>query len=122
MEGRCGGNVLLRRAQHLALSAPLRPLVIASAIVAAKVQNTRQVLLRGAREVSDLEDEASLRAAAAALAELLPQVQVANTLDALRGLEGAAARAYFGAFDAMVRVDRPALLWTVVLAAPHAIR
>jgi CRISP-associated protein Cas1 len=107
MEGRCGGNVLLRRAQHLALSAPLRPLVIASAIVAAKVQNTRQVLLRAAREADVSADDASLRVAADTLAELLPQVQQARTLDALRGVEGGAARTYFGAFDGMIRVDRP---------------
>ena len=47
--GPTSGNVLLRRAQHLALSNPKQPALIARHIVAAKIQNARQVLLRGAR-------------------------------------------------------------------------
>ncbi len=106
MEGRCNGNVLLRRAQHLALSSPTVPLVIASATVAAKVQNARQVLLRAAREVGGGVDEAELRLAGDMLVLALARVQRAGTLDELRGVEGDAARTYFSAFDAMVRVDR----------------
>lgn len=106
MEGRTGGNVLLRRAQHLALSSDTMPLVIATFIVAAKAQNSRQVLLRAAREAEDPEDELALRTAAESLAGMAERAQAARDLDALRGLEGDAARAYFGAFDCMVRVDR----------------
>lgn len=106
MEGRCGGNVLLRRAQHLALSSELRPLVIASAIVAAKVQNGRQVLLRAAREADSAPDETMLRDAASGLTAALDRMRSARNLNEVRGAEGEAARTYFGAFDAMVRVDR----------------
>jgi CRISPR-associated protein Cas1 len=107
MEGRTSGNVLLRRAQHLALSAPERPLLIASFIVAAKVQNARRALQRAAREATDPVDGGHLRLAVEALNASLEHVQRAPTLDALRGVEGEAARVYFGAFDCMVRVDRP---------------
>lgn len=49
IEGPVSGNVLLRRAQHLALSDPDRRLPIARAMLAGKLRNTRSVLLRGAR-------------------------------------------------------------------------
>ena len=44
--GPTGGNVLLRRAQHAALSDPARTLAIARHVVAGKIQNERQVLAR----------------------------------------------------------------------------
>lgn len=106
MEGRLSGNVLLRRAQHLALSSPGQPLLIASAIVAAKLQNARNSLLRAGREAIDAVDSERLRATAALLASGLPRLQSADTLDVVRGIEGEAARLYFSAFDAMIRVDR----------------
>src|SRR5262245_62112057 len=50
LEGPVTGNVLLRREQHLALSDGPRCLAIARHMVAGKIQNARQILLRGARE------------------------------------------------------------------------
>lgn len=68
VEGEARGNVLLRRAQHLALSDPERPRDIARQFVAAKIQNSRNVLLRGARESADAEQNTALTQAAARLA------------------------------------------------------
>lgn len=104
--GPTGGNVLLRRAQHQALSDPARTLAVARHMVAGKLQNERQVLLRGAREASAPEDEAALGAAARAVAQGIAASQWVGDLDALRGVEGTAAREYFGAFDRLVRDDR----------------
>src|SRR5215212_229933 len=56
VEGPARGNVLLRRAQHLALSDKERPTRIARQIVAAKIQNSRQILLRATRETGDEVD------------------------------------------------------------------
>src|SRR3954447_22673278 len=61
LEGSVTGNVLLRRAQHQALSEPDRPVALARDIVAAKIQNARQVLLRGAREAAAPEDAPPLQ-------------------------------------------------------------
>ena len=44
------GNVLLRRSQHIALDTHSRPSLIARQFVAGKIQNSRLVLLRGARD------------------------------------------------------------------------
>jgi CRISPR-associated protein Cas1 len=106
LEGPVSGNVLLRRAQHQALSDPALALRIARHVVAGKVQNARQVLLRGAREAMVPEDEPPLQEAARHLAESLPRVEAAPDLDTLRGVEGDAARAYFAVFSRLVKEDR----------------
>lgn len=100
--GSTGGNVLLRRAQHEALN---RTAVteIARTVVAGKIQNTRQLLLRGGRESDKPAAQARLRDGADALQRGLERLRKADDLDSVRGCEGDAARTYFGCFDAMVR-------------------
>lgn len=100
------GNVMLRRAQHLALSEPDQKLVLARQFVAGKVQNARSLLLRSARDSTGEFDESELRIAAERLAALLGEVRQSSDLDALRGLEGIAARSYFAVFARMVRAGR----------------
>jgi len=106
VEGKTRGNVLLRRAQHLALSDIERRSVIGRQIVAAKIQNSRQVLLRAAREATDETDKLALTEAAARLVVILKRLHGLSDLDIIRGAEGEAARAYFGVFGHMVRGDR----------------
>jgi len=107
VEGQVRGNVLLRRAQHLALSDEERRWKIARQIVAAKIHNSRQVLKRAAREAAADEDHAPLSSAAARLASIIERLPACMELDVVRGAEGEAARAYFGVFGHMVRADRP---------------
>ena len=106
--GPTGGNVLLRRAQHEALSNSAQTIQIAKACVAGKMQNSRQVLLRAGREAANTEDTAALGAAAQRIAFSLHRLRDCTTLDAVRGNEGDAARAYFQVFGRMVRSDREA--------------
>ncbi|MEX2238009.1 MAG: type I-C CRISPR-associated endonuclease Cas1c [Dehalococcoidia bacterium] len=106
IEGQTRGNVLLRRAQHLALSDPDAPWQIARQIVAAKIQNSRQVLLRAARESGVAAEKAELDAASERLAGILGRLKSLANLDMIRGAEGEAARTYFGVFGWMVRAER----------------
>jgi CRISPR-associated protein Cas1 len=106
VEGRLQGNVLLRRAQHLALSDQQRTFAISRQIVAAKIQNSRQVLLRAARETDEESARSSLSDAAHRLGVILEGLRELNDLDQVRGAEGDAARTYFGVFGWMVRGDR----------------
>lgn len=108
LTGRTLGNVLLRRAQHDVLGDRDRTLQIARQCVAGKVQNARTLMLRTARDTPGGEDEAALRAATDVLGGLLVQIRDAPDLEVLRGLEGIAARTYFGEFGRMVRGDRAA--------------
>jgi len=109
VEGATRGNVLLRRAQHLALSHDDRPWRIARQIVAAKIHNCRNVVMRAARESWDVADRAALSQAAVIMAAILRRLRTTAVMDEIRGAEGEAARVYFGVFGHMVRQDRQQL-------------
>ncbi len=83
-----------------------RRLELARAIVAGKAANQYAVLLgrqRHLREETIADALGQLRSVPARLAS-------ATTLDAVRGVEGAAAAAYFGVFDCLLRPS--AFTWT----------
>lgn len=106
VEGPISGNVLLRCAQHTAMGNVDKTLTIARHVVGGKIQNSRQIVLRGARDTDDPGAGEALRQTAESLANVLGRVPLAEDLDCLRGLEGEAARKYFATFDRMVREDR----------------
>jgi len=108
IEGPVGGNVLLRRAQHLALSDDARRLAIAKNMTAGKLRNSRFMLMRSARDAQDREEADVLSTAAATLANILLRSQDRDNLEMLRGDEGEGARVYFGAFTYMIRENRSA--------------
>ncbi|KWV29804.1 type I-C CRISPR-associated endonuclease Cas1c [Micromonospora rifamycinica] len=90
------GNPLLRQAQHRAADSPERQLPIAVAIVAGKIHNARQVLLRTARDTSGPRQTA-LRATAELLAQRLELLTTTASTNEILGVEGIAARDYFAA-------------------------
>jgi len=103
------GNVLLRREQFRRADRPEACLALARSFVAGKLQNTRNALVRAAREADSDDDQGALTSAAARLAEGLEALPSAATLDEVRGREGDAARCYFGAFPRMIRQNRDEL-------------
>jgi CRISP-associated protein Cas1 len=105
LEGPVSGNILLRQAQHRASQDASFCLTVARAIVAGKVRNARQVLLRGAREAEEQSDRDFLTKNAEALAASVKNSAAAHDLDVLRGLEGEAARNYFAAMNSLIRRD-----------------
>lgn len=108
LEGAVSGNVLLRQAQFQRVNDPTFTLDTARACVAGKIKNSRQVLQRGAREAK-VEDEAKyLSRLTADLATSLRDLPQANTLDQIRGIEGEAARQYFGGLNLLLRADQRA--------------
>lgn len=116
--GPTGGNVLLRRAQHLALSDPDITTRVARSIVAGKIQNARAVMQRAGREATSQSDASSLRVGTELLADALRRLEQAADLDAVRGCEGDAARVYFDRFGCMVRGDRQVFGWTTRTRRP----
>lgn len=105
IEGPVSGNVLLRRAQHLALSNAGMTASVAKNIVAGKVKNARQVLLRGARETCDPERQAALKNACGKMAGALERLKECNSLEQVRGIEGETSRIYFEALPHLILVD-----------------
>jgi CRISP-associated protein Cas1 len=100
------GNVLVRREQYRRADQPERRTEVARGVVAGKVHNARNLLLRAARESDVPDDQAALSAAAARLADTLPSLGQAADVDSVRGYEGDAARVYFDTFSALVRQNR----------------
>jgi CRISPR-associated protein Cas1 len=100
LSGPTAGNPLLRRAQHRAHEDQNHRLAIAQRMVAGKIHNSRQVLLRAARDATGRKQTA-LRTAADRTAQLLPDVGQTADVESLLGTEGAAARDYFAVFPAL---------------------
>lgn len=101
--GSISGNVLLRRAQHEALSDQQRTLAVARQFTASKVQNSRIQLLRSARDAGTTAYRNSLSQAAEQLAPMFARMVGCTDLNTLRGIEGEAASIYFSAFPMMIR-------------------
>lgn len=105
MVGKTSGNVLLRQAQYEFVRDEEKGKEIARNIVAGKVKNAREVLMRVARETENVEESGSLRRAAETLAGSLSRLKNAPDVDVIRGHEGESANAYFGVFDLLVKED-----------------
>lgn len=111
VEGPVSGNVRLRRAQYAAADDPQASADLARALLAGKIANQRAVLLRARRDHG--EDTAGrISAAIDTLAAALRRLEATPELDALRGVEGDAAAAYFSAFPALVRNPEPAFAFS----------
>jgi CRISPR-associated protein Cas1 len=109
LEGPISGNILLRQAQHARAADPEFTLATARAFVAGKIKNTRQVLVRGAREAKDDEENTRLTRRADDLAAALRALPRAGDLDTVRGIEGEAARQYFAGLNLVLRADARAV-------------
>ncbi|MFN3885071.1 MAG: type I-C CRISPR-associated endonuclease Cas1c [Rhodocyclaceae bacterium] len=105
LEGPVAGNVLLRLDQHRRVAEADFCLAAAKSCIAGKLKNCRQVLLRGARETGRADDNAELAATAEELARALARLEHAPDLDAVRGIEGDAAKRYFAVLGLMVRPE-----------------
>jgi CRISP-associated protein Cas1 len=108
VNGPVSGNVLLRRQQYRMADDDSRALPVVRTIVAAKIANSRVVLLRAAREIGDEVREKELRDAANRLSWAGQEAAKATSIDEARGHEGMAGQVYFSAFDQMISGDREA--------------
>lgn len=106
MVGKTGGNVLLRHQQHLAIEDDEHKVLMVRHLVAGKLQNARQVLLRGQREAKDEDSGSALKAGADLLARAIERLPGATAVDFMRGLEGEGARVYFDCLDLMITQNR----------------
>ena len=103
VEGEVGGNILLRQAQFRAADKPEIALQLSKAFIAGKLKNSRNVLMRSARDSKDDAEKTQLAKAAKALAVNLRNVQHAESPASVLGLEGDAARVYFEQFNTLIK-------------------
>ena len=97
--GENNGNVLLRREQYRIADDDRRSCAIARNMIFGKLTNSSAVIQRTLRDHGPRVTECGLEDAVSTLRGLLPQVLEQTGLDALRGLEGVGASAYYGVFD-----------------------
>lgn len=103
VEGPVNGNILLRQAQYRAADDPAKTIELARAFLAGKLRNSRNVLLRGARDGQDDAERAALVQNARLVAGHLRKLPHVSDLDELRGEEGNAARIYFQSMQYLIR-------------------
>lgn len=103
MEGPVNGNILLRQAQYRTADNAEQSLKITRRFIAGKIRNSRQVLMRGARDSKNDQEKTVLVQAARLLAGNLTKLPLAESADTVRGLEGDSARIYFSALPNLIR-------------------
>lgn len=108
VHGETKGNVLLRRQQYRWADDPERSASVTRFILKGKLGNARTVLRRGAREAKDETAATRLGACADLHTAALTRLDRERNVDALRGVEGEAAAAYWVAFDALILNDHAA--------------
>ncbi|MBW1713417.1 MAG: CRISPR-associated endonuclease Cas1, partial [Deltaproteobacteria bacterium] len=96
-------NIDLRLAQFDRENDSEFTLIQAKRVVLAKLENQRQVLVRHTLDEPGHQPEAAN--AAAAIADMLEQVEACQDMETLRGLEGICARHYWAAFGSMLKVE-----------------
>jgi CRISPR-associated protein Cas1 len=106
VQGPVSGNVLLRREHYRRADDPAASAAMARSVLTAKVANSRAVLLRAGRDHGNKTDAAALDEAGAGLSRILSRLNRTSSLDEMRGLEGEAARTYFGAFNHCITVGK----------------
>ena len=106
VQGPVSGNVLLRREQYRRADDAAFSAAVATACVLGKVANCRTVLLRALRDHGDKLDEQAMQEAIDRLGAAIRRLQGGLALDEVRGVEGDAARVYFGAFGHLIVRDK----------------
>ena len=95
-------NVALREAQFRRFAEPSTCLILAKAVVRAKLINQRAILMRNLRGPGD---RGSDELAAQGMADLIRNLDRAASLETVLGLEGQGAALYFGEFGRFLKQD-----------------
>jgi len=112
MTGIADTSVTLRRTHYRVADDPRKCAGIVRQIVAGKIQNSRNSLLRAARENDSTEEGEQITKATDALARQirsLAEIEISDSksqINEIRGAEGIASVVYFSAFSLMLKQQR----------------
>jgi CRISP-associated protein Cas1 len=120
MTGVADTSVMLRRSQFRAADDPAKCAAIARQIIAGKLQNSRNSLLRAGRETDSDQDRCRLLETTDALARQIQdlgrwtvdRLREPGALDALRGAEGMGSSVYFSVFSMTLKQQRTEFSFT----------
>ena len=118
MTGVADTSVTLRRTQFRAADDPVRCAAISRQLVAGKIQNSRNSLLRAARENEDAAEQAQLQTVIDALARQLQYLAAQTDADKVRGAEGMASQLYFSVFTLALKQQRKEFSFTTRTRRP----
>ena len=108
--GKTIGNILLRKRQYALYDDVTSRLSIAKNILLGKAVNQSSVLLTAARN-SSVDKKETLVSAAASIGRILGDLQNADSVDTVRGMEGSISNIYFSVFDSMLKTEDDSLLF-----------
>lgn len=94
-------NIFVRSAQWKAIGASPKALHVVRGMIRGKLKNYRNSFLRSQRNDSTLD----FSRVVTRLEQAISPLEHAQTIDSLRGLEGAGSAAYFSHFNALIRAD-----------------
>lgn len=100
IQGPVQGNILLRRRQFARLDDNMFSKRLVRSILLGKLVNSREILLRARRERTEREEV--FTEAVHKIANIAEELRESPNIDSMRGLEGAAAAAYYSALSAML--------------------
>lgn len=102
ISGPVSGNVLLRTTQYQWSQEPWRSAEIARMFLLGKIYNGRWCLERVRRDHPMRVDDARLGDSVSQMLQCIEMLKTADSRDSLMGIEGIAAKAYFGSFNEMI--------------------
>jgi len=119
-------SVTLRRAHFRAADLPVKCASVSRQIIAGKIQNSRNLILRSARENENPQEQVNLSAVADTMARQLYELGNLTpsdlgregALDRLRGNEGLAGQQYFSVFRFFLKQQRDDFEFTVRTRRP----
>lgn len=106
------GNVLLRKAQYAISDDEYLSLKIAKPIIAAKVSNYRNLLLRHQRNHPDTPDLQAILSSIDTMGQRLSNIEKCERLEELRGYEGECATLYFGVLSSLITSQQEDFVFT----------
>jgi CRISPR-associated protein Cas1 len=100
--GKINGNVLLRRKQYRTADNEPEKLELARNFILGKVFNCRCVLQRFLRDHNDSDPNNVMALRVNSLYHIFKRIEQAETVEAVRSIEGEAARGYYGVFNQLI--------------------
>ncbi|ABA23775.1 CRISPR-associated protein, Cas1 family [Trichormus variabilis ATCC 29413] len=100
LEPEMGKNIFVRAAQWKAAGESDQAIHVTQGFVRGKLKNYRHSLLEAQRRY-----EVDLNSNISQLSHAITSIDKANSINTIRGLEGAGSAAYFGCFNQLIRVD-----------------
>jgi CRISPR-associated protein Cas1 len=106
IQGPVSGNVLLRREQYRKADSEAFSSGIAQAVLVGKISNCRTVVQRSVRDHGDKINLDETGFVIKKLTNYIGQLNSELSLDAVRGMEGDAARNYFSVFNQLITAQK----------------